>query len=56
MNAHHNINELFEMIINQIEMAIDFSDARKVPYTLEQFVTTSYNLIFVTGYFTNTCR
>ena len=30
MNALHNINELFETINDQIEIAFDFDDARKV--------------------------
>ena len=55
MNALRNINEPFESIIKQIEMAVDFADARKVPYTLEQVVTMAYELIFATGYFTNAC-
>ena len=56
MNAPHNINDSFESIIEQIETAIDFANAVKVPYTLENVMTTDYDLIFVTGYFTNTCR
>ena len=55
MNAPHNTNKLFETIIEQIKTVVDFSDAGKILYTLEQFVTTSYDLIFVTGYFTYIC-
>ena len=55
MNVPHNINEPSESIIDKIETAVDFSDALKVPYTPDQFVTTAYNLIFDTGYFTNAC-
>ena len=36
-------------IIKQIETAMGFSNARKVPYTPEQVVTTAYALIFATG-------
>ena len=31
----YNVNQSFETIINQIEVAVDFSNARKVPYTPE---------------------
>ena len=55
MNAPHNINEPFNTIIDHIEMAIEFDNSRKVPYMPKQLVTTAYDLIFVTGYFTNTC-
>ena len=55
MNTPHNTNRPFETIIEQIKTAVDFSDAGKVPYTPEQVVTMSYDLIFVTGYFTDTC-
>ena len=55
MNTPHNTNRPFETIIEQIKTAVDFSDAGKVPYTPGQVVTMSYDLIFVTGYFTDTC-
>ena len=55
INAPHNINKSFESIIEKIETAVDFTDARKVPYTPEQVMTTAYNLIFATGYFTDAC-
>ena len=53
MNAPHSINELFVIIINQIEIATDFANSIKVPYIPEQVVTTSYGLIFVVGYLAN---
>ena len=56
MNALYNINEPFKMIIDQIEMAIDLSDAGKVPYLPEHVVTTAYDPIFFTGYFADSCR
>ena len=34
-------------------MAINFADDRRVAYTFEQVATTAYDLIFSTGYFTN---
>ena len=55
MNAPHNINEPFESIIEKIETAVDFADAGMVPYTPDQVVMTDYNLIFVTGFFTDVC-
>ena len=55
MNASQNINQPFESIIEQIETAIEFADTRRVPYTPEQAEKTAYNLILVTGYFTNAC-
>ena len=56
MNVPHNINNPFETIIYQIKTVIKYSNTGKVPYTPEQVVTTAYDLIFVTGYFTNDCR
>ena len=56
MNAPHIINEPFESIIDNIDTAVDFADARKVSYTPEQVVTTAYDQIFATGYFTDACR
>ena len=35
MNAPHNINEPFKMIIDPIKTAIDFTNASKFPYTPE---------------------
>ena len=55
MNMPYNINEPFESIIKQIETVVDFANAGKVPYMPEQVVTTAYDLIFATEYFTNTC-
>ena len=55
MNALHNMNDPFKTIIDQIKTAIDFSDAGKVPYMLQQVVTTAYDLIFVMGYSVDTC-
>ena len=49
MNAPHNTKKPFETIIDQIKTAVHFSGAGKVPYTPEQVMTTSYDLIFVTG-------
>ena len=56
INVSHNIKEPFKTIIDQIEMMADFSNAGKVPYKIEQFVNTAYDLIFVTGYFTTAWR
>ena len=56
LDVPNNKNEPFKTIIDQIETAVDFADAGKVPYIPEQVVTTACDLIFVTGYFTNTCR
>ena len=56
INMPYNINELFESIIDQIDTSIDFAYNRNVPYIPERFMNTAYNLIFVTGHFTNACR
>ena len=55
MNAPHSINEPFEFIIKKIETAMEFADAGKVLNTPDQVVTTAYDLIFSTGYFTDAC-
>ena len=56
MTSVYNVNKPFEKSIDQIETAVDFSDAVKVLYTPEQVATTAYDLIFSTGYFPNTRR
>ena len=35
MTFAYNVNQSFEMVIGQIEMAVNFSDAGRVPYTPE---------------------
>ena len=32
MTSVYNLNQLFETVIEQIEMSVNFSDARRVPY------------------------
>ena len=56
MTSSYSVNQLFKTIINQIEMAVDFFNAIKVPYTPKQVAKTVFNLIFSTGYFTNSCH
>ena len=44
------------MVINQTKTSVEFYDNRRVPFTTEQVATTAYNMIFLTGYLTNSCR
>ena len=37
-------------------MTVDFTDARRVPFAPGQVATTAYDLVFSTGYFTDSCR
>ena len=53
MDAPQYSNDPFGSIIKHIETAVEFDDAGKVPYTPEQVQTTTYDLIFAMGYFTN---
>ena len=55
MNTPYNINEPSKIIIYQIDTAINFTYARKIPYIMEEVMTTSYDLIFVMGYCTDAC-
>ena len=52
----YDLNQPFETSIDQIEMAVNFADARGVSYTPKQVDTTAYNLLFSTGYCTNSCQ
>jgi hypothetical protein len=48
-------NEPIKALYTQLEPAIDFADAVDTPYSVNQLVTTTYNLVFKTGLFADTC-
>ena len=56
MNAPYDPNEPFEVLIDQIEDAIDYAAAGNMPYTPTQIVNTAYNLLFDTGVFADECK
>lgn len=49
-------NQPFEVLIDQIEDAVDFAAAGKTPYTTEQIVNSAYNIVFQTGLFQDECK
>jgi hypothetical protein len=49
-------NQPFEMLVEQIEDAIDFATAGQTPYTDKQVVDNAYTLVFSTGLFPEACR
>ena len=51
MNAPYDPNKPFEVLIDQIEDAIDYAAAGNMPYTPTQIVNAAYNLLFDTGVF-----
>lgn len=56
MNKPYDPNKPFEVLIDQIEDAIEFAAAAKCPFTSKQIVTTAYNLVFDTGLFADGCK
>jgi hypothetical protein len=56
MKTPFDPNEPIEALYTQLEAAIDFADAAGTPYSVNQLVTTAYNLVFKTGLFADTCR
>ena len=45
-----------ETLYDQIEVAVDFADAGKAPYTNAQVLARAYNIVLQTGLFTDACR
>ena len=53
MRADYDVNQPMEVLIEQIDNAVDIAAAADNPYSVEQVVTATYNLIFKTGMFAN---
>ena len=49
-------NQPFEVLIDQIEDAIDYAAARNTPYSKEQITNTAYNIVYRTGPFSDECK
>ena len=49
MKYTYDSNQPLEMVNDQIETAVDFNAAVRVPFAPEQVVTTAYDLILSTG-------
>jgi hypothetical protein len=56
MKTPFDPNEPIKALYTQLESAIGFADATSTPYSVNQFVTTAYNIAFKTGLFADTCR
>ena len=46
----------FEILVDQVEDAVEFASAGKSLYTLKQIVTAAYNLIHETGAYESYCK
>ena len=56
MTSTYNINQPFDMVIDLIKIAVNFSYDGRFPNTPEQAATTTCSLIFLTWYFTDSCQ
>jgi hypothetical protein len=56
MKADWDPNQPIEVLIDQIDDAIDMAAAANNPYTPEQVVLIAYNLVFKTGLFEEECK
>ena len=56
MRTPWNPTDPFEIIIEQVEDAIDTMDSVGQPYTPEQIMTTAYLLVHRTGLFNDECK
>ena len=56
MKADYNVNQPIEVLIDQIDDAVDMAAAADAPYTPVQVVTTAYTLVFKTGMFADDCK
>jgi hypothetical protein len=50
-----NTSEPIEARFTQLELAINFADAAGTRYSVNQLITTAYNLVFKTGLSADTC-
>ena len=56
MRADFDVNQPMEVLIEQINEAVDMASAANNPYSFEQVVTATYNLFFKTGMFPDNCK
>ena len=52
----YDTNQSIEVLIEQIEDAVEFAAAGSTPYTAEQVVNISYQLIYEIGMFADNCK
>ena len=51
-----DLNQPFEVLIDQIEDAIDYAAAGNTPYSKEQITNMAYNIVYRTGIFRDECK
>jgi hypothetical protein len=56
MHAPYNTDQPIEVLITQIEEAIDYASAGGQAYSPAQTVNLAYSLIFATGHYDQACR
>ena len=49
-------NQPFEVLIDQIEDAIDYAASRNTLYSKEQIMNMAYNIVYRTSIFSNECK
>jgi hypothetical protein len=56
MKADYDVNQPIEVLIDQIDDAVDMASAADAAYTPVQVVTTAYTLVLKTGMFPDDCK
>ena len=56
MTSTYDFNQPFETVIGQIKTDVEFTNSGRVPFTPKQVATTACDLIFSTGYFSDSYR
>ena len=56
MRVDYDVNQPMEVLIEQINNAVNVATEADNPYLAEQVVTTAYNLVFKTGMFADNCK
>ena len=56
LKESYDLNQPFEVLIDQVEDAVDYVSVGNVPYTAKQIVNVAYNLIFETGIYNDNCK
>ena len=56
LKQEYDPGQPIELLFDQVEDAVGFADTAKAPYTPEQIVAITFNLVFKTGMFQEACR
>ena len=56
LRAPYDANHPIETLIDQVELAVEYSAVGKTPYSAEKVVTIAFQLVFQTGLFLDDCK